>query len=114
MDERTSGGLCQYGMCACMHMCVRVCVCVCENMYVCSTARRIRSRERNGQMEARRHEWMGLCGEGVTPFEIQPCILEGRRGGWLSAFEANAALLEFKGCRLFGGFQPRTPTGEVG
>lgn len=77
MDERTSGGLCQYGMCACMHMCVRECVCV--NMYAALPAR-IRSRERNGQMEVRRHEWMGLCGEGGTPFEIQPCILEGRKG----------------------------------
>lgn len=45
--------------------------------------------------------WIVWGRRGGAPFEIQPCSISGRgEGGWLSAFEPNAALLEFQGCRL--------------
>lgn len=104
--EWTSGRVVDYVSMGCVLVCICVCVCVCVNMYVCSIARRIRSRARNGQMEARRQEWMDCVGKGERHLRFNLAVWrEGRGGGWLSAFEANAALLEFQDCRLFGGFQ---------
>lgn len=77
-------------------------MCVCVHMCVNTPAAVDRHTQQNGQMEARRDGWWmdGLCGEGGTPFEIQPCrpIEEDEGGG--AALKPNAALSS-KFCRRF-------------
>jgi hypothetical protein len=61
--------------CVCMHMCV--------NTPAASNRHTLGAGQRNGRMEARWDGWMdGLCGEGGTPFEIQPCGPIERFGGF--------------------------------
>lgn len=55
-----------------MHMC-------CE--YVCSIARRTRRRERNGQMEARRHGWMDSVGRGERHLRFNLAVSLWKEGG---------------------------------
>lgn len=90
-----------------MDVCMSACVCECECMQHPQAHSR---RQRNGQVEARRHEWMDCVGKmgGVRHLRFKPCRISGRgRRGWLSAFTPNAALLEFQGCRPFWRF-PKT------
>lgn len=91
--EWTSGRVVDYVSMGCVLVCICVCVCVCVNMYVCSIARRIRSRARNGQMEARRQEWMDCVGKGERHLRFNLAVWREGRGGVVVSLRSERSLV---------------------